>query len=191
MAQMPLGAMEEIGGVYLKLVSRFTHGKPRLVDKLLENFLYAGLILCALPNARIIHCRRDPVDTCLSCYTLLFGGDQHFTYDLEELGRYWLAYDALMRHWKSVLPADRFIEVQYETLVNDFDAEVKRLLAFLGVPWDDACLSFYKGARPVLTASGAQVRRPIYGGSVGRWRRYATHIKPLLDVLGVPGMPGP
>jgi hypothetical protein len=184
-AILPKEALCTIGDLYLKLVSPYTHGKPRLVDKFLENCLYAGLIHLALPNARIVHCRRDPVDTCLSCYTLLFGTDQHFAYDMTELGHYWKAYDALMDHWRTVLPADRFIEVEYELLVADFEPQVRRLLDQLALPWDPACLGFHKTERAVLTASNAQVRQPVHGGSVGRWKRYASQIAPLLDALGI------
>ena len=182
---MPPDACRVLGDLYLKLVARHVQGKARLVDKYLDNFLYAGLIHLVLPNARIIHCRRYPVDTCLSCYTLLFGASQDFTYDLDELGRYWRAYDALMHHWKTLLPADRFIEVEYEHLVSDFEPQVRQLVASLGLPWDDACLAFHKTERTVLSASNAQVRQPIHGGSVGRWKRHAAYIKPLLDALGI------
>ncbi len=185
MALMPPQAVATVGDLYLKLVGPYSHGKPRLVDKFLENSLYAGLIHLALPNARIIHCRRDPVDTCLSCYTLLFGTEQHFTYDMSELGRYWRAHDALMEHWRTVLPADRFIEIEYEQVVAELETQVRRLLDFLDLPWEPACMAFHKTERTVMTASNAQVRRPIHGGSVGRWKPYAAQIQPLLQALGV------
>ena len=150
-----------------------------------RNFLYAGLIHLILPNARIIHSRRDAVDTCLSCYTKLFAGEQKFTYDLAELGRFHRGYDALMAHWRKLLPADRFLDVQYEDVVDDLETQARRMIEFLGLEWNEACLAFHKTARPVHTASFNQVREPIYRSSVGRWKRYARHLRPLLDSLGV------
>jgi tetratricopeptide (TPR) repeat protein len=133
--------------------------------------------------ARIIHVKRDPVDTCLSCFSLLFSEDQPFAYDLSELGRYYRAYDALMAHWRAVLPPETMLEVQYEDLVKDAEGHARRLLAHCGLDWDERCLSFHETQRPVQTASVVQVRKPIYAGSVGRWRFYGERLKPLLDAL--------
>lgn len=181
--------MTTIGQLYLQLTGRLARGRARLTDKYLDNFLYAGVIVASLPNARIIHCRRDPVDTCLSCYTLLFGADQNFTYDMTELGRYWRAYDRLMAHWREILPADRFIDVQYEAVVADLEGQVRTLLDRLGLPFEAHCLDFHKTKRAVMTASASQVRQPIYQASVGRWKKYAAHIGPLLAALGLPQTP--
>lgn len=178
-----------IGRLYLQLTGQRARGRARLTDKYLDNFLYAGLILASLPNARIIHCRRDSVDTCLSCYTLLFGADQNFTYDMDELGRYWRAYDRVMAHWRKILPADRFIDVQYEEVVADLEGQVRTLLDRLGLPFEAHCLDFHKTKRAVMTASASQVRQPIYQASVGRWKKYAAHIGPLLAALGLPQTP--
>lgn len=168
---------------YLDRVSVLAPGKTRIVDKMPANFLYAGFIHAMFPNARILHCRRDPVDTCLSCYTKLFGGEQRFAYDLAELGHFYKGYERLTAHWASVLPADRYTEVVYENVVADLEGEARRLVAFCGLDWNDACLSFHKLERPVRTASASQVRQPIYKGSVGRWRKYAKHLQPLLTAL--------
>ena len=158
-------------------------GALRVTDKLPGNFLHAGAIHLALPKARIIHSRRNPADTCLSCFTKLFRGEQAFTYDLGELGRYYRAYARLMAHWRAVLPAHAFLEVDYEALVADPEAQTRRLLAHCGLDWDPACLDFHQTRRDVRTASAAQVRRPLYGDSIGRWRRYGALLEPLLSEL--------
>ncbi|MES2025223.1 MAG: sulfotransferase [Pseudomonadota bacterium] len=176
-------AWAQIGHDYLAHITPLANGKKRLVDKMPSNFFYAGLIPLILPGARIIHCRRDPVDTCLSCYSKHFVGEQLFSYDQTELGQFHLAYQALMDHWRQVLPVDRFIEVDYEAVVDDLEGEAKRLIDFVGMPWDDACLDFHKTRRVVRTASVNQVRQPIYKTSKGRWKRNAAHLGPLLAAL--------
>ncbi len=138
-----------------------------------------------LPKARIIHVTRDPVDTCLSCFSKLFTSGQNYSYDLGELGRFHRAYQRLMTHWREVLPADVFLEVRYESLVDDLEPEARRLLAHCNLPWDDACLEFHKTSRAVNTASMTQVRQPIYRGSVGRWRPDPVLLRPLLEALEV------
>jgi tetratricopeptide (TPR) repeat protein len=160
-------------------------GLRHITDKMPGNFVMVGVIKMALPNARIIHSRRDPVDTCLSCFSTLFqSAAQCFTYDLGELGRYYRAYDELMRHWCDVLPPGAMLDVQYEKLVTDFEMQARRILAYCGLEWDDACLAFNKTERPVKTASMAQVRQPVYRSSVGRWRPGEALLRPLLDGLG-------
>ncbi|SCK24685.1 tetratricopeptide repeat-containing sulfotransferase family protein [Vogesella sp. LIG4] len=176
---------QQLGRAYLDRIEPLAHGHLRLIDKMPGNFLYAGLIPLLLPGARIIHCRRDPVDTCLSCYTKQFGGEQQFTYDQTELGEFYRYYQRLMAHWAQVLPAGRYIEVDYESVVDDLEGEARRLLAFLDLPWEDACLQFHTNRRVVRTASVNQVRQPIYKTSKGRWQAYAEHLRPLLDALGV------
>ncbi len=170
---------------YLAMAATATPGALRVTDKMPNNFLHAGLIHVALPGARIIHCRRDPVDTCLSCYSKLFSTGQEFSYDLVELGDYYRGYAALMAHWRSVLPAERFIEMDYEAVVDDLEGEARRLVAFCGVAWDDACLSFHQTARAVRSASMNQVRRPLYRSSLGRWQAFRSELGPLLAALGV------
>ena len=156
----------------------------RITDKLPANFRLVGLIHLALPNARIIHVRRDPLDTCFSCFSKLFAGELAFTYDLGELGRHYRAYEALMAHWRTILPPGAMLEVQYEALIADFEPQARRLLAHCGLDWDDACLAFHQTQRPVRTASAAQVRQPIYRSSVGRWRPYEVWLGPLREALG-------
>jgi Sulfotransferase family len=187
----PAGVPADIGGAELRrvgseYVARIRALDPRaqrITDKMPANFRFAGLIHLALPNARIIHLRRDPVDTCLSCFSILFGGDQPFTYDLGELGRYYRAYQRLMEHWRAVLPPGAMLEVQYEALVADFATEARRIIAYCGLGWDEACLDFHATRRPVHTASSVQVRQPIYRSSVGRHRPSAETLRPLLDAL--------
>jgi tetratricopeptide (TPR) repeat protein len=174
-----------IGASYVSSLKARAPIAARIVDKMPGNFRLAGLIPLALPNARIIHTIRDPIDTCLSCFSKLFSGDQPYTYDLAELGRYYRAYQALMDHWRSVLPKGVMLEVQYEAVVADIEREARRLIAHCGLEWDDACLSFYKTKRVIRTASAAQARRPIYDNSIGRWHRYGEMIGPLCEVLGV------
>jgi tetratricopeptide (TPR) repeat protein len=178
--------IHELGERYLgSLRATAPPAAARIVDKMPENFRWLGLIHMALPNARFIHMRRDPVDTCLSCFSKLFVGNLHYTYELGELGRYHNAYDALMAHWRAVLPPGILLEVRYEELVCDFEPQARRIIAHCGVEWDAHCLAFHETQRPVRTASARQVRQPLYRGSVGRWRPYAGMLRPLLDELGV------
>jgi tetratricopeptide (TPR) repeat protein len=157
-------------------------GASRFIDKMPNNFPNAGLIALVLPNAKIIDARRHPLDACLSNYRQLFAKGQNFTYDLTEIGEYYLEYQRMMDHWHDVLP-DRVLTVQYEDVVADFEPQVRRLLAFCGLPWQDACLRFYESERPVRTPSAEQVRQPIYDRSVGHWKNYAHHLGELLDVI--------
>ena len=138
-----------------------------------------------LPNAKIIHVNRSPVDTCFSCYTQLFSGNrQNQTYDLAELGRYYVDYVDLMEHWRKVLPAGAFLDVRYEDIVADQESEARRIIDFCGLDWDEACIGFHQSKRSVHTASVTQVRQPIYKSSVERWRNYEKFLGPLLDALG-------
>jgi hypothetical protein len=180
-----IGAAElrRIGADYLARVVPLAPGAARITDKMPVNFRFAGLIHLALPNARLIHVRRDPVDTCLSCFSILFGGDQPHTYDLAELGRYYRAYDRLMQHWRKVLPPGVMLEVQYEALVQDFETQARRILAHCALEWDEACREFYHTRRPIHTASSVQVRQPIYRSSIGRNRPPKEMLAPLLEAL--------
>ena len=135
----------------------------------------AGLIHAALPNARIIHTRRDPIDTCLSIFSILFSGhSQLYSYDLGELGRYYRAYEKVMAHWRNVLPPGVMLEVRYEEVVDNLEQQARQIIAHCGLEWDDACLEFYKADRPVRTISHAQVRQPIYRSSVDARARRVT-----------------
>ena len=177
--------LKRMGEAYVSKVAPHSHDKPRVVDKMPANFMYAGLIHLMLPNAKIIHSRRNPVDTCLSCYSKLFGGEQAFTYNLAELGRFHRDYQTLMAHWRSILPASSFIEIDYESVVDDIEQQARRMLDFIGLPWDPVCLQFYETERPVRTASVNQVRKPVYKSSAGRWRAHEKNLKPLLSALEI------
>ncbi|NVZ20770.1 tetratricopeptide repeat-containing sulfotransferase family protein [Pseudomonas costantinii] len=177
--------LARIGHDYLQRIKPLADGRDRLVDKMPSNFIYAGLIPLILPGARIIHCRRDPVDTCLSCYSKQFGGEQLFTYDQTELGQFYRDYEVLMSHWRQLLPAESFIEVDYESVLDDLEGQAQRLIDFIDLPWDKACLDFHKTQRVVRTASVNQVRKPLYKTSKGRWRAHAEQLQPLLAALGL------
>ena len=176
------GALEALGQSYIDAVGQTIPPTPRFTDKLTENFRAIGLIYLVLPNAKIVHCLRDPVDTCLSCFKTNFVNDVDFAYDLTELGRHYRARDRLMEHWHAVLPGPMF-DIRYEDVVDDLEGQARALLEFCGLPWEDACLDFHRNERPVRTASAAQVRKPIYKDSVRRWKRYEDHLAPLLDAL--------
>lgn len=156
----------------------------RITDKMPANFNCLGLIHLILPNAKIVHVRRNPVDTCLSGFTRLFNKSQHHSYDLAEIGHYYRNYAKIMAHWREVLPADAFYEIQYEELVADYENQARALLDYSGLEWHDDCLDFHKTERNIRTASVTQVRQPIYRSSVERWRKYEKHLGPLLEALG-------
>jgi tetratricopeptide (TPR) repeat protein len=169
----------QLGRSYVDLVAADVPHALRLIDKTPSNFLYAGLISLILPGARMIHCRRDPLDTCLSCYSLLFARDHAYSYDLGELGRFYRLYHRLMTHWRRVLPPQSLLEIDYEAVVSDTEGEVRKILDFCGLPWDAACLRFHETRRRVTSASFDQARLPVYTNSVGR----AQPFRPWLGAL--------
>jgi hypothetical protein len=177
-------AMNKWADDYVAGLRKHSPDARYITDKMPNNFWFVGLIHLMLPNARIIHVKRNPVDTCLSCFTKLFSGTLNQTYDLSELGRYYVDYSRLMDHWRKVLPAGAFLDVQYEDVIADQETEARRMIDFCGLDWNDACIDFYKNKRSVGTASVTQVRRPIYKSSVERWRHYEKFLGPLLDTLG-------
>jgi len=154
----------------------------RVVDKLLFNYLHLGVIATLFPRARVIHCLRDPVDTCLSCYCQNFAQSYLFKLELRDLGLYYREYERMMAHWTKVLPI-RMHELHYEELTANQESETRRLLDYCGLEWDERCLNFTEAERTVKTASILQVRQPMYRSSVGRWRRYEKHLQPLLEAL--------
>ncbi|RWA72526.1 sulfotransferase [Mesorhizobium sp.] len=155
----------------------------RIVDKMPHNFELIGLVGVLFPNAHIIHCRRDAIDNCISCFVLQFSEAHSYSADLETLGLYYREYDRLMRHWSKVLPG-RIFENQYETLIEDQEEQSRRLIDYLGLPWDDACLRYFERDGSVNTFSRWQVRQPIYKSSVKRWKNYESEIQPLIESLG-------
>lgn len=182
-------SLAQIGTRYLAEIRKRAPAAPHITDKMPSNYYFAGLIHLALPNARIIHTVRDPVDTCLSCFSKLFSDEQNHTYDLGEIGRYHRRYQALMVHWRRVLPPGRILDVRYEDVVDDLEGEARRLVAHCGLDWDARCLAFHKTERPVRTASATQVRQPIYRSAVGRGRAYEDFLGPLRAALN--GAPAP
>jgi tetratricopeptide (TPR) repeat protein len=172
-----------LGARYLELLDGIAPAAKRVVDKLPSNFRHVALLHLALPQARIVHCVRDPLDTCFSCYTTHFTGRQDFAWDLAEAGRYYRAYAALMEHWRSVLPPGIMLDVSYEDLIAHFEENARRLLAFCNLTWDDAVLRFYETDRPIRTASYRQARQPIYATSIRAADAYRTELQPLIDAL--------
>jgi hypothetical protein len=160
---------------------------PRFIDKMPLNFLYAGLIHRALPGAKIVHLQRHPLDTCYAIYKTLFRDAYPFSYSLEELGRYYLAYRGLMAHWESVMPGV-IHTVTYEALVDDVERESRRLLEYCDLPWEDGCLRFYENRVASTTASASQVREPVYQSSVGKWHCYREQLQPLREILEQAGV---
>lgn len=182
-ANLSADDLGHLGHGYVARLHRLDPAAERVCDKQPLNFRYLGLAQLIVPNATLIHCVRDPMDTCVSCYGLNFGAVD-FSYDLGELGQHYRAYGELMDHWRSVLAAGTVLDVRYESLVADLEGEARRIVEHCRLPWDDACLSFHEAKRQVHTASFAQVRRPIYKDSLARWRRYEKHLGPLADALG-------
>jgi tetratricopeptide (TPR) repeat protein len=177
-----------LGRDYLQHAERHrTEGKPHFIDKMPNNFPTIGFLHLVLPNAIIIDARRHPLDACLGGYRQLFAKGQTFTYDLTDIGEYYLQYERIMDHWHEVLPG-RVLTLQYEELVADFENQVKRLVEHCGLPFDENCLRFHETDRPVRTASSEQVRQPIYKSAIGFWRNYEAELAELIEVLG-PALP--
>jgi len=168
---------------YLAAVTPADGDASRATDKLLGNFLRLGLIALLCPRARVIHCRRNPLDTGLSCFTQSFAHGWRFTYDLDRFVVAWREYERLMSHWESVLPLP-MLSVDYEDVVADMEGNARRMIDFLGLEWDPRCLEFHRQQGEVRTASFWQVRQPLYATSVGRWRHYEKHLGPLLAAFG-------
>ncbi len=167
---------------YLAVLHGRADSAARITDKAPSNFLRIGLIRLLFPKARIVHCRRNPLDTCLSNYLNYFVVGNEFSYDLEELGHYYRNYERLMTHWRETFNAG-FLEVDYQDLVRDQETTSRRLIEYLGLEWDPACLDFHQNRRAVKTASSMQVREPIYSRSIDRWRHYEEELSPLISVL--------
>jgi tetratricopeptide (TPR) repeat protein len=185
LAQLPAERLRQAGDLYARRLGRIAPQVPHVTDKLPANFLFVGFIHLILPRARIIHVKRDAMDTCVSCFAQRFRGNNvGFSYDLGTLGRHYRLYRDLMAHWRQVMAADSMLEVQYEDLVDDLEGQARRIVQFCGLAWDERCLSFHQTERAVRTASVSQVRQPIYRSSLQRWRRYEKYLGPLIEALG-------
>ena len=180
---LPMAEKSALAEQYLRLIRFFGPQARRIVDKMPHNFELLGLIAILFPKARIVHMRRNAIDTCLSCFQNTLNAQHGYSRDLTLLGLYYREYARLMDHWRHVLPV-KFIDVDYETLTQDFDAQARRLIDFLDLAWDPACLSFHESTSGVRTFSRNQVRNPIYQSSVGRWQRYERELEPLIAALG-------
>ena len=180
--------LTRLGEQYLKQVQRHRKAAPFFTDKMPNNFAYVGFIKTILPNAKIIDARRHPMDSCFGCYKQHFAKGQTFTYDLFELGEFYLEYLRVMDHWDEVLPGE-VLRVQYEDVVDDLDTQVRRILEFCQLPFEEGCINFHETKRAVRTASSEQVRQPIYKGSLETWKRFGSNLDPLKDILA-PVFPG-
>jgi tetratricopeptide (TPR) repeat protein len=174
--------LAQLGSQYLDSTLRHRTGKPFFTDKMPNNFPSIGLLQLILPNAKIVNARRHPLDSCMGSYKQLFFKGQAFTYDLIEIGEYYLEYQRVMDYWHALLPG-KILDVQYEEMVMNQENQTRRLIDFCGLPWDDGCLRFYETDRAVNTASSEQVRQPIYSKSVNSWRRFEKQLQPLIEVL--------
>ena len=168
-----------LAGQYLALLNALSADARRVIDKMPGNFLYLGLIHAALPKARFIHLRRNPLDTCLSIYFQNFGTVHSYANDLDDLAHYYGEYLRVMDHWRQILSPDVLLEVNYEDLVTTPEAISRKMVDFIGLPWDPSCLEFRHNTRTVSTFSKWQARQTINLASVGRWRLYERFIAPL------------
>ncbi len=189
--------MSSVGQAYLdktkdlalntNLVLNKNGDTTHLIDKMPLNFFYVGLIHRALPNAKIIVLRRGALDSCLSNYRQLFATHNRnydYSYDIENTASYYREFDALIAHWRVIIPPDRFTEIAYEDIVNDQENQTRKLLDFCELDWDEACMNFHKNTAPVATASAVQVRQPLYSGAIGRWKKYGNKLNALKAALG-------
>ncbi|MES2049635.1 MAG: sulfotransferase [Pseudomonadota bacterium] len=174
--------MAKLGQIYRAGITAYGNPAAHLINKTPQNYLYLGLIRMALPGAKIIHLRRHPLDSCYAMYKTLFRMGYPFSYSLDDLGQYYLAYHRLMQHWREVMPG-QFLDLDYETLVDQQENTTRTMLEFCALEWEEGCLDFHKNTSPAATASAAQVRQPVYRSSLQRWREYAEELAPLTDFL--------
>lgn len=174
--------LERIGDNYLAQIAPFAKEQKIVVDKMLFNFIWLGMIRLTLPDAKIIHCVRDPIDIGLSIWQLMFSDDIPWAYDQRDIARYYLAYNKLMDHWRDLFPGE-FFENHYEDMVADQESQSRRVIEFCGLPWHDDCLKFYENKRRVKTASVTQVRQPMYSGSVKKWKKYEKHLADMVSTV--------
>lgn len=178
----------DIGTTYLQTAARMRGKSPRFVDKLPLNYLYVPLILAALPNARIVHLVRNPMDACFASFKQLFADAYLHSYDQREMARHHARYRKLMAHWHREFP-QRIIDVSYEDTARDLEPNARRLIQTLNLPWEDACLHFHSSNKGVATASAVQVREPAHTRSIGRWRHYESELQPMMEELNAQGVP--
>ena len=182
MESLTIKQREDFGKSFIEDTRMHRKDAPMFTDKMPNNFRHIGLIHLIMPNAKIIDARRYPLDCCFSMFKQLFAQGQEFTYGLKEAGSYYSSYVKLMHHWEKVLPG-KILRVNNEDVISDLDGQVKRILEFLDLPFEEECISFYETNRSVRTASSEQVRKPINKDGMGRWKPYAKYLKPLLNVL--------
>ena len=182
MESLTLEQRETFGKNFIDDTRMHRKDAPMFTDKMPNNFRHIGLIHLIMPNAKIIDARRYPLDCCFSMFKQLFAQGQEFTYGLEEAGSYYNRYVKLMNHWDKVLPG-KILKVNNEDVVEDLEGQVTRMLEFIGIPFEEECISFYKTDRSVRTASSEQVRKPVNKDGMERWKPYAKYLKPLLNVL--------
>lgn len=186
LAKLTPEMLQDFAKKYLAQSMLETTGRKYIVDKMLQNFIWTGIMLLAFPEGKVLHTRRDPVDTGLSIWTLMFTDGTYWSYDQKDIARYHLACDKLMAHWKKVFPG-RILDVVYEDMIADQEGQSRRMLAFCNIPWDDICLRFYETKRTVKTSSVEQVRRPIYTSSVKKWKKYEGYLGEMIEVLEAGG----
>ena len=167
---------------YIKYLRTFSEDAERITDKMPDNFLSLGFFKLLFPNGHIIHCKRNPIDTCLSIYFQFFVQANGYAYDLETLAKYYNEYERIMDYWRQS-PHINMYEVQYEEMVNNQEKISKEIINFIGLEWDQQCMEFHKNTRPVRTASSDQVRRPMYKSSINRWEKYKDYLGPLIENL--------
>ena len=176
-------ALETLGVSYLERLRKHSDSKRFITDKMPHNFWFIGLIKIILPEAKVVHCIRDPRDNCLSIFKNSFVHANYYAYDLKELGQYYNLYLDMMDHWGKTIP-DFIYDLSYEAMVSNQEEETRKLLTYCQLPWEASCLSFHKTERSVATASSTQVRRPIYNDSVSLWKKYERQLEPLRNALG-------
>jgi tetratricopeptide (TPR) repeat protein len=182
-ASLERETLDRLARTHLERLANLAPDAARVTDKMPTNFQHLGLVALLFPEARVIHCTREALDTCVSCYFHRFAGHHPYAYDLSDIGAYYREYRRLMAHWRAAL-AVPILDVAYERLVDDLEGESRRMVGFLGLEWDPRCLEFHESKRVVLTSSYDQVRRPVYRAAIGRHRHYAAHLAPLRAALG-------
>ncbi len=183
-AQLSSQSLRQTARAHRQYLHQLAAGEPMVTDKMPSNYLHLGLIAILFPQAKIIHCERDPLDVCVSCFFQNFTGRHAYASDLQALGHYYNQYQRLMSHWQNVLPTP-ILNVSYEQLVSDTENETRRIIGFLELEWQPACLQFHQLDRAVNTASLAQVRKPVYRSAIGRWRNYDKYLQALKKTIGL------